>query len=235
MAGVFCRVSTWSIQPVFTVTLARSDRLIDAVAGEPNICKSVHLPVQSGSDRILGLMNRTYTVDHYLRLVDRIRSAIPGVALSTDVISGFPSESEAEHRMTLDLVRQVRFDGAFTFKYSPREQTKAWDMTDDVPEDEKGRRVWEITELQHAIALEQNRNLIGGTERILVEGPSRKSPHEFTGRSDTNRTVVFPHTDEQPGDLADVRITRANSATLVGVRVGDVIRTASQTLRETAA
>ena len=212
-----------------------SDRLIDAVAGEPNICKSVHLPVQSGSDRILGLMNRTYTVDHYLRLVDRIRSAIPGVALSTDVISGFPSESEAEHRMTLDLVRQVRFDGAFTFKYSPREQTKAWDMTDDVPEDEKGRRVWEITELQHAIALEQNRNLIGGTERILVEGPSRKSPHEFTGRSDTNRTVVFPHTDEQPGDLADVRITRANSATLFGVRVGDVIRTASQTLRETAA
>jgi tRNA-2-methylthio-N6-dimethylallyladenosine synthase len=212
-----------------------SDRLIDAIAGEANICKSIHLPVQSGSDRILGLMNRTYTVDHYLRLVDRIRSAIPGVALSTDVISGFPSESEAEHRMTLDLIRDVRFDGAFTFKYSPREQTKAWDMADDLPEEEKGRRVWEITELQHAIALEQNRELIGTTERILVEGPSRKSPHEFTGRSDTNKTVVFPHTDEQPGDCADVRITRANSATLFGVRIGDVIRTASQSLRETAA
>ena len=212
-----------------------SDRLIDVIAGEPNICKFVHLPVQSGSDRILGLMNRTYTVDHYLHLVDRIRSAIPGVALSTDVISGFPSESGAEHRMTVDLIRHVRFDGAFTFKYSPREQTKAWDMPDDVSEEEKGRRVWEITELQHAIALEQNTRLIGLTERILVEGPSRKSPHEFTGRTGTNRTVVFPHTDEQPGDLADVRITRANSATLFGVRAGDVIRTASQTLRETAA
>jgi tRNA-2-methylthio-N6-dimethylallyladenosine synthase len=212
-----------------------SDRLIDAIGGEPNICKSVHLPVQSGSDRILALMNRTYTVDHYLHLVDRIRSAIPGVALSTDVISGFPSETEAEHRATVNLIRDVRFDGAFTFKYSPREQTKAWDMTDDVPEEEKGKRVWEITGLQHAIALEQNRTLIGGRERILVEGPSKKSPHEFTGRTDSNRTVVFPHTDEQPGDYADVRITRANSATLFGVRIGDVIRTASQTLRETAA
>lgn len=211
-----------------------SERLIGAIAEEVNICKYVHLPVQSGSDRILGLMNRTYTVDHYRRLIHRIREAIPGVALSTDVISGFPSESGADHRLTVDLIRELRFDGAFTFKYSPREGTKAWDMEDNVPDEEKGRRVWEITELQHAIALEQNRELIGRTVRVLVEGPSKKSPQEYTGRSDTNRSVVFPHADEQPGEFADVRIDRANSATLFGVRVGDVIGAAPQS-RGTAA
>jgi tRNA-2-methylthio-N6-dimethylallyladenosine synthase len=211
-----------------------SERLIGAIAEEVNICKYVHLPVQSGSDRILGLMNRTYSVDHYRRLIHRIREAIPGVALSTDVISGFPSESGADHRLTVDLIRELRFDGAFTFKYSPREGTKAWDMEDNVPDEEKGRRVWEITELQHAIALEQNRELIGRTVRVLVEGPSKKSPQEYTGRSDTNRSVVFPHADEQPGEFADVRIDRANSATLFGVRVGDVIGAAPQS-RGTAA
>ena len=211
-----------------------SERLIGAIAEEVNICKYVHLPVQSGSDRILGLMNRTYSVDHYRRLIHRIREAIPGIALSTDVISGFPSESGADHRLTVDLIRELRFDGAFTFKYSPREGTKAWDMEDNVPDEEKGRRVWEITELQHAIGLEQNRELIGRTVRVLVEGPSKKSPQEYTGRSDTNRSVVFPHADEQPGEFADVRIDRANSATLFGVRVGDVIGAAPQT-RGTAA
>jgi tRNA-2-methylthio-N6-dimethylallyladenosine synthase len=212
-----------------------SEQLIEAIAGEANICKYVHLPVQSGSDRILALMNRTYTVDHYRRLLHRIRKTIPEVALSTDVISGFPTESETDHRMTVDLIKEMHFDGAFTFKYSPREQTKAWDMEDDVPEEEKGRRVWEITELQHAIALEQNREMVGTTQCVLVEGPSRKSPHEYTGRTDTNKTVIFPHTDEQPGEFADVRIDRANSATLFGARVGDVVRAASQSLGETAA
>jgi len=211
-----------------------SERLIGAIAEEVNICKYVHLPVQSGSDRILGLMNRTYTVDHYRRLIRRIREAIPGVALSTDLISGFPSESGADHRLTVDLIRELRFDGAFTFKYSPREGTKAWDMEDSAPEEEKGRRVWEITELQHAIGLEKNRELIGTTVRVLVEGPSKKSPHEYTGRSDTNRSVVFPHADEQPGELADIRIDRANSATLFGIRVGDLVGAAPQS-RGTAA
>lgn len=212
-----------------------SERLIEAIALNDNICKYIHLPVQSGSDRILALMNRTYTVEHYRRLVERIRAAIPGAALSTDIISGFPSESEEEHRMTVDLIREIRFDGAFTFKYSPREQTKAWEMEDTLSEEEKGRRVWEVTELQHAISLEQNRRLIGQTMRVLVEGPSRKSPLEYTGRTDANRTVVFPHESEEPGDLTDVRIDRANSATLFGVRQGDVIRAALPSVRETAA
>jgi len=197
-----------------------SDRLIAAIAEEPNVCKYIHLPVQSGADRVLALMNRTYTVAHYRALIDRIRGAIHGVALSTDIISGFPSETVDEHRMTVDLLREIRFDGAFTFKYSPRENTKAYEMPDDVPEEEKGMRVQEITEVQHAIALEQNRALVGTVVRVLVDGPSRKSAADFTGRTDTNRTVVFPRSAEEPGDDADIRIERASSATLIGVNVG---------------
>ena len=207
-----------------------SDRLIEAIAVEPNICKYIHLPVQSGSDRILALMNRSYTARHYRALIARIRRAIPGAAISTDVISGFPSETEAEHRMTLDLLREIRFDGAFTFKYSPRENTKAYELPDDVPEGEKGRRVQEITELQHAIALEQNRAFVGTVVRVLVDGPSRKSAADFTGRTATNRTVVFPRTTEEPGDDADIRIERASSATLIGVNAGT-----APTLAESAA
>jgi len=195
-----------------------SDRLIDTIAAHDNLCKYVHLPVQSGSDRILALMDRTYTVDHYLRLVERIRRAIPGVSLTTDIISGFPSETPEDHRMTVDLIRAVRFDGAYTFKYSPRERTRAWEMHDDVPEEEKGRRVFAITELQHSIAEEINAALAGSIQRVLVEGPSRKSDADVAGRTDTNKTVVLPRGLERAGDLVDVLIERGNAATLFGRR-----------------
>jgi len=195
-----------------------SDRLIAAIAGKSNICKYIHLPVQSGSDRILELMNRTYTVDHYLRLVKKIREAIPGVSLTTDIISGFPGETPEDHRMTMDLIRHVRYDGAYTFKYSARANTKAWEMQETVSDEEKGRRVFEISELQHDISMEINQQMVGTTERILVEGPSRKSPEEYTGRTDTNKSVIFPKTGEQVGEYVDVRIERANSATLFGRR-----------------
>jgi tRNA-2-methylthio-N6-dimethylallyladenosine synthase len=199
-----------------------TDKLIETIAAGDNICKYIHLPVQSGSDRILELMNRTYTVDHYLRLVERIRNAMPGASLSTDIISGFPTETEEDHRMTVDLLKEVRFDGAYTFKYSARENTKAWQMTDDVPEDVKGRRVYDITELQHKISLELNMAMVGTSERILVEGPSKKSAVEYAGRTDTNKTVVFPHCGERPGEYIDITIRRANSATLFGDRVARV-------------
>ncbi len=195
-----------------------SDRLIEAIAGNKNICKYVHLPVQSGSDRILALMNRTYSVYHYLRLVEKIRTAIPGVSLTTDIISGFPGETLEEHQMTVDLIKEVRYDGAYTFKYSARANTKAWEMSDTVSEEEKGRRVFEIAELQHMISLELNQRMIGTTERILIEGASRKSPEEYTGRTDANKSVVFPKAGEQIGEYLDIRIERANSATLFGRR-----------------
>lgn len=198
-----------------------SVKLIEVIATTENICKHVHLPVQSGSDRILDRMNRTYSVDQYRRLVRRIRSAMPEVSLTTDIISGFPSEAPVDHEMTMDLLREIEFDGAYTFKYSPRENTKAWAMVDDVPEEEKGMRVMQIAELQHAITLKQNRNLIGTVERVLVEGPSRKTETDYTGRTDRNRTVVFPRAHEGQGDYVDIRIERANSATLFGRRIGE--------------
>jgi tRNA-2-methylthio-N6-dimethylallyladenosine synthase len=196
-----------------------SDRLIDVIAATPNICNTVHLPVQSGSDRILRLMNRTYTVNHYLRLVEKLRRAVPGVSLSTDIISGFPTETAEDHESTLALMREVRYDGAYTFKYSARENTKAWEMPDDVPEDEKGRRVSEITTMQHGISLELNTLMIGSVESVLVEGRSRKSEADLTGRTETNKTVVFPGEPSARGELVDVRIERVNSATLFGTRI----------------
>ncbi|MBI5472030.1 MAG: tRNA (N6-isopentenyl adenosine(37)-C2)-methylthiotransferase MiaB, partial [Ignavibacteriae bacterium] len=198
-----------------------SDRLIETIAENDNICKYIHLPVQSGSNRILELMNRTYTIEHYLALVERIRTITPGVSLTTDIISGFPSETEEEHRMTVELMRRVRYDGAYTFKYSPRENTKAWEMVDDVTEEVKGRRVFEISQLQQTICSELNQKLVGTVERILVEGPSKKSDDVWTGRTDSNRTAVFPRTDEQAGSYVDILIERTNAATLFGKRVRD--------------
>ena len=193
-----------------------SDKLIDTIAAHENICNYVHLPVQSGSDRMLELMNRTYTADHYLRLVERIRTAIPGVSLSTDIIAGFPGETEEEHRMTLDLLRTVEYDGAFTFKYSPRENTKAWSMGDTVPEDEKHRRLNEIIEVQRAVSFRKNQEEVGRVVSVLVEGESRKSPLDHCGRTDTNKMVVFPRNGETRGSYIDVQIEKANAATLFG-------------------
>ena len=197
------------------------DRLVSTIATTPNICNHIHLPAQSGSDRILSLMNRSYTSDQFLRLVGSIRREIPLVSFSTDIISGFPSEKEEDHQMTLDLLREARFDGAYTFKYSPREHTKAWQMQDDVSEEVKGARVSEIAKLQHEISLALNRRLIGKAERILVEGPSRKSDTQYAGRTDTNKVVVFTRSSESPGEYCSVRIREVTSATLLGDVVAD--------------
>ncbi len=196
-----------------------SDRLIETIATTENVCNSIHLPVQSASDRVLERMNRSYSIAHYLRQVEKIRRAIPGVSLTTDIISGFPGETLAEHEATVALMKEVRYDGAFTFKYSPRENTKAWEMGDDIPDEEKGRRVTEITEVQRAISLAINERMIGAMDRVLVEAPSKKSVEAYSGRTDTNKTVVFPWNGEQRGEYVDVRIDRVNSATLFGTRV----------------
>ncbi len=193
-----------------------SDKLIETIAANENICKYIHLPVQSGSNRILSEMNRTYTIEHYLGLVEKIRAAMPGASLSTDIISGFPSETEEEHAMTVELMRSVRYDGAYTFKYSPRENTKAWDLADDVPEEVKGQRVFDISQMQQNISFEINQGTIGTVEQILVEGPSRKSNDEWIGRTDTNKMVVFPRTKERVGEYADILIERGSPSTLFG-------------------
>jgi len=194
-----------------------SDKLLYTMAEHPNICNYIHLPVQSGSNRILELMNRTYTIEHYLELIDKARKIIPGVSFSTDIISGFPTETFEDHIATLDVMQKVRYDGAYMFKYSPREGTKAYKMEDDVPEDIKTKRLNEIIDLQQKISYEINQEMIGTEEVILVEGSSKKSDEFLAGRTDTNKVVIFPITENVGrGDYVKVKINRATSATLFG-------------------
>lgn len=199
-----------------------SDKLIDTIASYNNLCKYIHLPVQSGSNRVLEEMNRTYTRKHYLGLVGKIRSRVPGAALSTDIIAGFPTETGDEHRETLSLMEEVRYDGAYMFKYSPREGTPAYKLGDDVPREIKARRLDEIISLQQKISHEINQSLIGKIVEVMVDGRSKKSDVQLSGRTDTSKTVVFPIGAFKPGDVVNVRIDRASSATLFGEVVGSL-------------
>ena len=194
-----------------------SDKLLYTIAEHSNICNYIHLPVQSGSDRILKLMNRTYTIGHYLKLIEKARKIIPGVSFSTDIISGFPTETYEDHIMTIDVMRQVRYDGAYMFKYSPREGTKAYAMKDDVAEETKSKRLQEIIDIQQQISYEINQELIGTEDIVLVEGVSRKSNDFLAGRTDTNKVVIFPNQDGiEAGDYLKIKIKRATQATLFG-------------------
>jgi len=200
-----------------------SPKLIQAIAENENICKALHLPAQSGSDRILNLMNRSYTSTAYLSLLNEAKSTIERLAVSTDIIAGFPTETEDDHKRTLELMEAVRFDSAFTFIYSPRENTRAWKMGDDVPGETKNRRLQEIIDLQRRHSLERNRELIGRVLTVPAEGPSKRSAFEWIGRTDGNKTVVFPHGSCKPGDMVRVRIDGATSATLSGSVIPDTI------------
>lgn len=193
-----------------------SDKLIDTIALHDNICKYIHLPVQSGSDRILEKMNRAYSRDHYVRLVRKIRDRIPDVALSTDIIVGFPTESEEDHLSTIGLIEEIEYDGAYMFKYSPREGTPAFKMGDDVPESVKARRLSEIISLQQKISQKKNNSLIGQILDVMVDGPSKKSNLQFSGRTTTNKTVVFSSIGVHAGSIVKVKIEKASSATLFG-------------------
>ncbi len=201
-----------------------SDKLIDTMAEHDNICKYVHLPVQSGSNRILELMNRTYSVAHYLERIQRIRTIMPSAALSTDVISGFCTESEEDHQQTLQLMRDVRYDGAYMYAYSPRENTKAWKMGDDIPDEIKSRRLEEIIEQQRLISADLNVLEVGRTMGVLVEGRSKRSEHDWIGRTDSNKKVIFAHNGlagYSVGDIVNVTVGRSNSATLFGTLTAD--------------
>ena len=197
-----------------------SDKLIETMAEFDNICNYIHLPIQSGSDRILKLMNRDYTAEHFLERIAKIKALIPNVSLSTDIIAGFPSETDEDHRMTLKLMKQVQFDGAFMFKYSPRENTKAWEMHDDIDDKTKTERLTEIIELQQSISRQLKKKEIGKIHKILVEGKSKKNKNEWQGRTDTNKVVIFPHKPNiKIGDLINIKISHSTSATLFGEQV----------------
>jgi tRNA-2-methylthio-N6-dimethylallyladenosine synthase len=192
-----------------------SDKLLYTIAENPNLCNYIHLPVQSGSDRILKLMNRTYTIEHYLNLIDKARKIIPGVSFSTDIIAGFPTETYEDHLATLDVMQKVKYDGAYMFKYSAREGTKAYKMGDDVSEEAKTKRLNEIIDLQQSISFEVNQTLLNTEEVVLVEGNSKKSDEFLAGRTDSNKVVIFPKNEKvKVGDYVKVRINKATSATL---------------------
>jgi tRNA-2-methylthio-N6-dimethylallyladenosine synthase len=170
-------------------------------------------------------MNRTYTIEHYLTIIDKARKLMSDVSFTTDIISGFPTETEEDHRMTLDVMEAVRYDGAYMFKYSPREGTKAYKMPDDVSDDVKSRRLQEIIQLQQKISYEINQTLVGNEQIVLVEGTSKKSEDFFSGRTDTNKVVIIPKDDSiKVGTYIRVKINRATQATLFG----DVVNSDSQ-------
>lgn len=194
-----------------------SDELIETMARYDNICNHIHLPVQSGSDRLLEKMRRRYTAEWYLERVAMIREVLPGCGITTDVIAGFCSETEEDHQQTLELFRKIGFDYAYMFYYSERPGTlAARHYPDDVPLDVKTRRLNEIIALQSELSLKSNQNDIGKTFRVLVEGPSKKNPEELCGRSGSNKMCVFPGKGHKAGDYVDVKVLSCTSATLIG-------------------
>jgi len=194
-----------------------SDDVLEVMAKYGNICKHIHLPVQSGSTAVLGRMNRKYTREWYLGRIDAINRILPGCAISTDIIAGFCGETEDEHNETLSLMREVGFDFAYMFKYSERPGTKASrHMKDDVPEEVKTRRLNEIIALQNELSAVSKKSDVGRTFEVLVEGPAKKPAGAMMGRTSGNKVVVFQASDVRPGDYVQVTITRATSATLIG-------------------
>jgi tRNA-2-methylthio-N6-dimethylallyladenosine synthase len=192
-----------------------SPAVIDAMASEAKVQPYLHLPVQSGSDRVLAAMDRGYTVEGYLELVARLRSAIPGLALSTDVIVGFHGESEEDYTATVELMRAVGYDSAFTFKYSVREHTRAFKLGDTVSDAEKGRRLAEVIAIQEKISLERNRAIIGMEFPVLVEGPARRGNGMLAGKTPQFKTAVFPAVPGiKAGDTVTVRVESATAHSL---------------------
>lgn len=196
------------------------EEVLHVIAKYHNVCKYIHLPVQSGSTRILQEMNRQHTREEYMALVDKIRSIIPNCSISQDIIAGFPTETEQDHQDTLSLIEYVKYDFGFMFSYSERPGTlAARKLEDDIPEDVKQRRLQEIVDLQREIGLERTQRFVGETVEVLIEKTSKKSENEWSGRTSQNTVVVFPKENYKAGDFVLVKITNCTSATLIGEAV----------------
>ncbi len=194
-----------------------SDRLIESIAGLDSVCEHLHLPLQSGSTEVLRAMNRRYNYAEYKDKVDRLRKSIPGIAITTDIIAGFPGETEENHKSTLDALAEIRYDGIFAFRYSERPGTKATEMEGGLPEKVRLRRLHEILDLQENITLEINQGLIDSIQEILYEGPVEGDQDRRSGRTRSNKIVNFRHTGHiDPGALLLMRITKAHKHSLTG-------------------
>ena len=224
-AGLLEKVAL--VNPLLRVRFATShpkdisDELLEIIAKYDNICNSIHLPVQSGSTKILKLMNRKYTREWYMNRIEAIKKIIPGCTISTDIISGFCTESEEDHQETLSIMKEVEYYYAFMFKYSERSGTMAAKkLKDDVPEETKSRRLKEIIDIQQSLSHKSNLNDVGKVFNVLVEGVSKKSDQQLFGRNSENKVCVFPKENFKPGDYVKIKITKCTSATLIGESVG---------------
>jgi tRNA-2-methylthio-N6-dimethylallyladenosine synthase len=215
------------ISPLLRVRFSTShpkditDDVLHTMAKYENICKYIHLPMQSGSTRILQLMNRTYTREWYIKKVDRIREILPGCALSTDVITGFCTETEEDHQDTMTLMDYGKYDLAYMFFYSERPGTlAARRYQDDVPEEVKKRRLSEIVDLHRAQSLKSMQQDVGKTFKVLIEGVSKRSEDQLFGRTDHNKVVVFPKEDFRKGEYIWVKVADCTAGTLLGTSTG---------------
>ena len=195
------------------------DDLIDAFARLPKLAEHVHLPLQSGSNKILKAMHRTYTTEKYVNLVDRIRQARDGTAITTDIIVGFPGETESDYEQTRELVGQIQFDNAFVFRYSPRRDTLAAEMSDQIDESVKAERNQDLLRVVNESARRAGERLVGRDVEVLCQGPSKTNPARLMGRTGTNKIVVFEGGDELVGEIVDVRVQQANGFSLYGTPV----------------
>ncbi|ABI68287.1 tRNA (N6-isopentenyl adenosine(37)-C2)-methylthiotransferase MiaB [Syntrophomonas wolfei] len=193
-----------------------SDRLLQAIAECEKLCEHIHAPLQAGSNRILQRMNRNYSREHYLKLVERMRHYVPGVSITSDLIVGFPGETEEDFLETLDMVERVRFDAAFTFLYSQRSGTRAAELAEQIPLEEKKQRLERLNRRQYQIATEINQELQGSIQEVLVEGPSKTNPQKLTSRTRSNRIVIFSGGKDLIGRLINVKITEAKTFSLFG-------------------
>jgi len=196
-------------------------KLLREIAGNPKICKHIHLPLQAGNDRVLDLMNRTYTQEEYLKVVDDIRTLDPNISITTDIIVGFPTETDEEFQDTVKVMKQVEYDSAFIFKYSPRERTLAYKkFPDDVPEEKKTERIVFLNEIQKEMSFRKNKSQVGQIQKVLVEKQqTRKSENESQGRNDAGKIVVFPAGPYRVGDFVNIKITEASANVLRGEKV----------------
>lgn len=193
-----------------------NSKLIGAIASSERVCRHIHLPVQSGSDNILKRMNRKYTVSHYLSLVSELKDKIPGISLTTDIIVGFPGETEKDFIDTCDLMEKVKFSDAFTYYYNPREGTKAYSFADDVGKEEKLERLAEIIELQRKISISIKEKSLGKTVKVLAEGLSKKNQNELIGRTEADEMIVFPGKSDKIGKMDNVKIISLSGNTYKG-------------------
>jgi tRNA-2-methylthio-N6-dimethylallyladenosine synthase len=199
-----------------------SEALTGAIAELRSLCEHIHLPLQSGSSRVLKLMNRKYTYEEYREKIEMLRKAVPGIAITADIIAGFPGEKEEDHFHTLRALEEIEYDGIFAFKFSPRRGTKASEMEDTVGEDVKSARLDEILKMQEDITFRKNRMLVGKTVEILLEGPSGTDPGKLIGRTRTNKIVVIPDSSETKGSTVKVLIEKARPHSLYGINTENI-------------